>query len=579
MAFILLLDESDVAGRAMQGILARGEHTCVIATSAEEAWRVLRDGVIFDLVFIEPKLAKQDGFAFLQRVRDHCCWKKLPLVIYSYDTDPKQVRKAVALQVQNYLAKPYNDQLVQAEITKALLNPWRNLLFEEPKSFCALMGLTPDRLAQARKQLMAAYEEAAKIYPLWADERDNTEVFARIDALIADAEGAGVWAAVDYLQELRAQAERDNWAVFHLVGDIFTDASRLIYCQLNPAYVPDSLCSAKQREEQREAGERSRWSNLDVDKNGPVMDAETIEKEMKALSSCPVIDSAAANFQMAADGRAASMTAVMELVAGDPGLCVQVLAAANRANQDKMTPIEDPKAAATLLGEIKLHALSKALPIAAERHMQVPPLTWAGYWTFLVGVSRVSEFICNYLEFGYLSGNAATAGLLHDLGRLVLLKLHPFGFQAMLRYAHEHKVPLAEAERKHIACTSRDLGVGFAQTSGLPLVYTHVIHWVERPDLATENTDLVAMVSLARHVCLHNRVGHSPDAPEGPLMPIAQTPAWQVLQSRVFPSFDMKKFEAQAHAYCVELRHQLSGNAPRARSPERESMRTPVLAR
>ena len=33
------------------------------------------------------------------------------------------------------------------------------------------------------------------------------------------------------------------------------------------------------------------------------------------------------------------------------------------------------------------------------------------------------------------------AGLLHDVGKLISLKLYPFGFPAMVNYAREHKVP------------------------------------------------------------------------------------------------------------------------------------------
>jgi CheY-like chemotaxis protein/HD-like signal output (HDOD) protein len=563
MAYILLLDESDVAGRAMQGILARGNHSCTVATDPDQAWRILREGVVIDLVFMEVKFGHQDGLAFLQRLRDDWFWKSLPIVVYTSDTDPKQVRRALGLRVQNYLIKPYTDQFVHAEIAKARLNPWRNLLFEEPKSFCALMELTPEGLNKMRVEVMNAFAEAAKTFPGWATERSNNEVFARIDALVTDAEAAGVWAGVDYLRDLRTQAEGMNWAVFKNAGEYFDYASRLTYCQLNPRHVPECLLSEKERNDAREATERARWLHVDVDACGPIVRLAEIEKQLAGLTGCPVVDTAAAAFQMAADGRAASMTHVMDLVGRDPGLCAQVLVAANKLERDDMVTIDDPKAAAGLLGELKLHALGKTLPIACERHLQMPPMTWTNFWMFLVGVGKVSQFICEYLEFSYLAGTAFTAGLLHDLGKVVLLKLHPFGFQAILRYAQDKRIPLHVAERKHIDCTSRDLGVRFAEGKGLPAVYANVIRWVEQPDLANDNVDLVAMVSLARHVCVHNHLGYCGDTPGDSCPPISTTPAWQVLQPRLFPSFDLKKFEAQAHAYCQKMRQELSGGGAR----------------
>jgi CheY-like chemotaxis protein/HD-like signal output (HDOD) protein len=562
MANILLLDDSDVAGRALRGILGKAGHRCVVAPAPDEAWRLLREGVVLDIVFVELRVANDTGMSFIQRVREDPFWKSLPLVVYTIDTEAKQVRKALGLKVQNYLVKPYNDQVIYAEIAKAMLNPWRNLHFEEPKSFCAQMGITTDQLGKMRRQLMLAFDEAVNTFPLWAQARENNEVFARLDALANDAEAAGVWAGVDYLRELRAQAEVGNWAVFKPSPEYLDYASRLIFCQLNPSYVPEVLKPAEERDEARLAAERARWMHADVNISGPLVAVATIEKEIKALPGCPTIDTAAAAFLMAADGRASSMSRVMELVQEDPGLCAQVLIAANRLDHDDLTSIEDPKAAVTMLGEIKLNALAKATLTVDEKFLRVPPLTWANYWMFLIGVAKVSQFICKYLEFTYLASTAYTAGLLHDVGKLLLLKTHPWALTAIATYARDKKILLHEAERRYIGCTTRDLAVQFAAQQKLPAVYGHVIRCVETPEDATEHVDLIAMVSLARYVCLHNRVGHCGDTPNDSCPPIANTPAWHILQPRLFPSFDLRKFEAQAHAYCRELRMTLLGQQP-----------------
>jgi CheY-like chemotaxis protein/HD-like signal output (HDOD) protein len=562
MANILLLDDSDVAGRAMRGILGKAGHRCIVAAEPDEAWRLLREGVVLDIVFVEIKVANDTGMSFVQRVREDPFWKNLPLVVYTIDTEAKQVRKALSLKVQNYLVKPYNDQVIYAEIAKAMTNPWRNLHFEEPKSFCAQMGLNVEALGKMRRQLMLAFDEAVNTFPLWAQARENSEVFARLDALANDAEAAGVWAGVDYLRELRAQAEAGNWAVFKSSAEYLDYASRLIFCQLNASYVPEVLKPQEERDEAKHAAERARWMHTDVDISGPLVSQETIEKEIKALQGCPAIDTAAAAFMMAADGRASSMSRVMELVQEDPGLCAQVLIAANRLEHDDLTSIEDPKAAVTMMGEIKLNALAKSTLTIDEKYLRVPPLTWANYWMYLIGVAKVSQFICQYLEFTYLASTAYTAGLIHDLGKLLLLKMHPWAVGAIATHARDKKLMLHEAEKKYIGCTTRDIAVQFATLNRIPPVYTHVIRFVETPEATSEHVDLVAMVSLARHVCLHNRVGHCGDTPTDASPPIANTPAWHVMQSRLFPSFDLRKFEAQAHAYCRELRLTLLGQQP-----------------
>lgn len=563
MANILLLDESDVAGRAMRGIVNKAGHRCVVAYSGDEAWRILREGVVVDLLFIDILIQGNTGMAFLQRVRDDPYWKSMPIVVYTTDTDAKQVRKALSLKVQNYLLKPYNDQAIFAEIAKAVANPWRNLLFEEPKSFCAQMGMKVEGLIKMRRQLISAFDDAVSTFPRWAQERDNNEVFARLDALANDAEAAGVWAGVDYLHDLRAQAELANWGAFKSAPEYLDYASRLIFSQINPNFVPEILKPIEEMDEARLEAAKPLWLQADVEANGPLVSEASLQKEVRALVGCPMIDTAAAAFYMAADGRASSISRVMELAHDDPGLCVQVLLAANRLQEDELAPIEDPNAAVSRLGEIRLTVIAKTMLTVNEKFLAAPPVNWANYCMFLVGVAKVSQFICNYLEFQYLSATAYTAGLMHDLGRLLLLKLHPWSFIAISNYVRDKRLTLQEGERRFLGCTARDLAVEFAITQKLPPVYVEVMRNVETPEAAKQYAELVAMVSLARHVTLHNRLGNCGDTPGEACPPIASTPAWEVLQPRLFPSFDLRKFEGQAHAYCRELKQTLTGRQTR----------------
>jgi HD-like signal output (HDOD) protein len=520
---------------------------------------MLREGVVFDLMFMELTLADSSGAAFLQRVREDTFWKVLPIVVYTADKNPVQIKRALSLNIQNYLIKPYNEEFIFTEIDKAVRNPWRNLLFEEVKSFCAMLGLKPENLVQMRRAVMTGFDQAAQNFPGWAEKRQNQEVFAQINALADDAESAGIWAGVDYLRYLHAQAEVANWAAFKTCGEYLEFASRLIFCQLNPSYSPDCMRTEAQKNEAKEAADRARWEHIDVEKSGPVVDFETLKKQVDGLVGGAVIDSAAAAFEMVADGRAATMSQVMDLVASDPGLTTQILMAANRLERDSLSEVEDARTGCSRLGENRLKLLAKTLPTAFERHIELAPLTWPSFWMFQTAVGRMAQFLGSYLEFNYLDTNAYTAGLLHDIGKLLLLKLHPFGLQAIVRYSREKKIPLADAERKYLGCTTRDLAVHFAVSQGLPRVYANVIRWVDTPALATENMDLIAIVSVARHVCEQSHVGCSGDLPVPRSFGISETAAWSILQQRLFPSFDLKKFELQAHAFCLNVRNELSG--------------------
>ena len=129
----------------------------------------------------------------------------------------------------------------------------------------------------------------------------------------------------------------------------------------------------------------------------------------------------------------------------------------------------------------------------------------------------------------------------------------------MVNYAREHKVTLAEAEKKYLGCTTREIAVRFAAKQGLPSEFCNVIRWADAPDHASDDIELVGVVSLARDLCLYNHVGFSGEMVRDIAPSLEETTAWQVLRPRVFPSFNLKKFESDAHALCSELKQSLAG--------------------
>ena len=185
---------------------------------------------------------------------------------------------------------------------------------------------------------------------------------------------------------------------------------------------------------------------------------------------------------------------------------------------------------------------------------------------FQVGVARMARYTCRYLELNSLEPRAYAAGLLHDLGKLLLLHLHPFAFQAITAHARREKLPLFAAEKQFLGCTTSDLATHFAAKHGLLPSYANVMRWVDTPAEATEDAVLVASVALARDLCRRNKLGWGTESENAELTSIAETPAWQILREQIFPSFDLEKFEAEAHAECRDIKNELMGDLSSARS-------------
>ncbi len=561
MANILLVDPSDVAQLAMRGILQRGHHRLAVVGTADEAWEFIERVVKIDLVFSELKI-DGGGLVLAQRLKADNFRKLLPFVFYSGHADRDAVRRALELRVQNFLIKPYHDDAIYAEIAKATVNPWRARHFEEERSFCQLMGFAPAQLHTMLEELRIALTTSIEPLTESAKLEADKAVNQRLVALAAQAEAAGAWGVVECVNGLGELVVQRRWPEFvdRLEGLLFAD--HIIFRHLNPTLEPEEFLTPTETDAEHAAVARAHWSNAPVERRCPVMTIAQLTSAVDGLAGCPVIDSVAAAFQMSATGDPTCIAPLMDLVERDPGLSAQMLIAANHLRrQDDLNsqPIDDPRLAVGLLGEMRLVAQARSLVTVPEAQMQAPTFSWPQYWTFQNGVARLARSTCRLMEFHDLEGMAGTAALLHDLGRLLLLRLQPAGFHAILDYARLEKISLREAEKIFLGGATNELAAHFGEKHGIPRPYLSVMRWIDTPTEATEDIELVAVVSLARDFCRHNHLGNGGNAPLTHLSAIEESAEWRLLRERVFPGFNLRKYELQMHAECHEAKQVLQG--------------------
>ncbi len=562
MANILLVDPSEMARKAMRGVLARARHRLACAGDVIEGWDLVSQHVKVDAVFLELKLELESGLGLLQRFRNDAFFKTLPVIIYTSAGDREAVKRALELKVQNFLIKPYHDEHILAEVGKALANPWRAALFEEEKSFCKMMGYTPESLHQMLRAVQADLQASMPRLHGFLQAKDISGAMSTLTRLVSQAEAAGAWGIVEYLNEMRDRAEEGQWGAFLQSVEAGPIADRILTAHLVPSFVPEPFLTEHERDEEAEAAARAVWFNAPKEHRCPVVSPEELERQVAALAGFPIIDSIAASFRMSATGHPSSLAPLMDLSEKDPALSVQLLVAANkarRADDKDPEPIENPRLCIGLLGELRLASLAAGLVTTDEHWMNLPPCSWPHSRMFQLGVARMARYTCTYLEMPSLEARAYAAGLMHDVGKLLLLHLHPHGFQAIVDFAREHKVTHAQAERVFLGCTSRELAGQFADAHGLPRCLGSVMRWADAPAPEHDDAELVAIVALARHLCRLNRVGWSGEMVREEEAPIESTPEWQILRHRVFPSFSVQKFEAEAHAECRALKLELAG--------------------
>lgn len=559
MSHILLVDPGMVARKAMHGILTRSGHACAAVENADEALSFLRRNVRVDLVFTELALPPTSGLALIESLQADCLLRHIPVVVYAQKADRELVKRCLGSGVQNILIKPYADEAIYAEIAKAEADPWRARLFEEEKSFCRLTGMSSAELHRSLEALQQTAQLAGEPLAAALRARDSTAVNALTRPLHEQAEVAGAWGMVETLERIAAGNTEADTALAAL-----RFAADLIGFWLDPQRIgPDFLGADAARIADPLELARAQWLAAPAEGRCPVLDWSQLLRRAEALPGCPVIDSVAAGFQMLANGKPSSIHPLMDQVARDPGLTVQVLLAAHRlrTEDDDLTCIEDARLAVGQLGETRLEQLARNLVCTPEATLALPPaFDWPGFWTYQRGVARIAQLLCRDLEFNSLEAAARTAGQLHDFGLLLLAHLEPAGCQAILEHTRLHRVRRSEAERLFLGGTTTQLALHFAEKCSLPRRYANVLRWIDDPASATEDEPLVAIVSLARDLCRQNQVGTCGDPLADQTLALEQTPEWAILREGLYPSFNLRQFEQQVHAYCGRMRTEFSGH-------------------
>ena len=119
---VLLVDDSGV----MRKIISRSLNSLWIdevieAADGVEALEVFKDGEGFDLVLTDWNMPRMNGLELVQAIR--AAGHKLPIMMVTTETEKEQVVKAIQAGVNDYLVKPFDQDMLTMKLERVLPNP------------------------------------------------------------------------------------------------------------------------------------------------------------------------------------------------------------------------------------------------------------------------------------------------------------------------------------------------------------------------------------------------------------------------------------------------------------------------
>src|SRR6266487_3800432 len=137
---------------------------------------------------------------------------------------------------------------------------------------------------------------------------------------------------------------------------------------------------------------------------------------------------------------------VVDLIAFDPALTAKLLQTCNSAFFGKSTPVNDVAEAVKRLGFRTVYRVVAAVRGAhCFRQSEGTSLNAGELWRHCVTVAFAAQFVAE--DIGAESGLLFTAGMLHDLGKLILAQAYKGDYVRLVTKTRRLGRPLFEQEK------------------------------------------------------------------------------------------------------------------------------------
>jgi putative nucleotidyltransferase with HDIG domain len=193
----------------------------------------------------------------------------------------------------------------------------------------------------------------------------------------------------------------------------------------------------------------------------------------------------------------ASALAIGNIIAQDAAMTAKILQLVNSAFFGLADNISSPQRAVSILGLNTVKALVLGIHVFSEYQGRTNlPISIDAMWQHSMLVSNLAFKISRSLQLdSQIQENARVSGILHDIGKLVLLKIPDFFQHAQV---NKYGMITLESEYKVLNTSHAEIGAYLLGMWGLPNSIVDAIAYHHRPDRQISNKiDLLTTLHIA----------------------------------------------------------------------------------
>lgn len=255
--------------------------------------------------------------------------------------------------------------------------------------------------------------------------------------------------------------------------------------------------------------------------------ARRLELVLQQTESLPTLPALAMRLLQLTGDDDSNARQVIELIRSDPALTARVLAmcrtadrgAGNVTSLDRAVVLLGFSAIRSAVLSLKIFEMfdegGPAAPRDGHGHTASGRFDRAGFWRHSLAVAVLSEMIVKAhadLLRPFTAAEAFVCGLLHDVGKLALEHLLPKSYQRVIELTEQHRLNIADVERKVVGLDHNTIGKRLAEHWQLPHLIQDCI-WLHGsphnaiPPLA--HRPVIGIVTVADLAVRQQHIGYS----------------------------------------------------------------------
>jgi HD-like signal output (HDOD) protein len=249
--------------------------------------------------------------------------------------------------------------------------------------------------------------------------------------------------------------------------------------------------------------------------------ATEFRERIAHITNLPTLPQLASRLMKVINNPVTSASDVSFIIGQDLSLSARVLRLANSAFYGMPRSITNINNAVVILGLRVIHTLVLSLTVfdmfTADKQGSL--FNRQAFWRHSLGCGLIAKMLAERMKkfAPFEPEEAFCAGLMHDIGRVVLEQYLHDEFRAVLEFAAREQCSILEAERQVLTITHTDVADWLTEEWELPDEIRLPILHHHQPELAESQTEIISLCHYADHLCNHAGFGLGDDFAHPPL--------------------------------------------------------------